>query len=862
MKKKSSGRLSSLFSLGEKDHKNGAGPPVPPKSTGNHLSPNALPVQSNKLSKSSHERAPSEHLLPAPAYPPPAPAATLRKPVPHASTDNLSLAPPPITTTLLPRHASTGTPVSSRPGSAIGSRPTTPLTPGGSPTSSLAPNTPLSANKVKRRSWLTGGGHSRTSSKAEGHSPKAWILGHQPQEPYELTPLLSAQPVSELWNDDGNAFVYLFPRTSGKGPSFRVDSYIFGASNVLRDFANGHNAAVLAHRSASDPRKASVSSFSTPPATPEIRAHNSDGAASPVSRVASGSFEDPDEPIHLYVPLALSTDGAILDQGSEPRFSTEDVDHLMAVRNTFAFLVGQSLIATERRPNTFSIFMQISETLKHFGFSNLDGSTFGEVASLSFDRYVEELQLADVRASREKTIEAIVLGERMRSVMLYNEGFVHGVGKYDEIMNLKSPKFDLISPITTNRMERAAMDLHIRRQNIELRLQEFDFPAIFSGIMNSKTDDARKMVNFDIWRNSFNATKRFFVNYYKHKYGSWPPKASSKKNNFETSGLNRIVLRDLYHDLSSVYDMLVDRTSLTTRGLDGMSVEAAPNETEPHPHILRRILDEYDRSTPPVQPPVPYDVPLFPSLAMIRKDYGKNAANDAKLRGKKLKEEELKALLRSSVNQDSNLSTPFLDAFKDFEHKSLHGKTVVEFADIRCGEWIFLYAVLQTLPMLVIDAPGIKWTRRVEYFLCEPPRSGVPWAREDRALQRNWYGIAGGGHGIEGIYRRSHCWERAEKWSAESGVVSGAVTESLLGDPLPAPPGNLLSPTSGSRPGTPGSRSNRNSVVNLGLEALPIPQGVAPPSPSIRAQVEVDRSKTFDAILGSEPTPATKSKKK
>ena len=585
---------------------------------------------------------------------------------------------------------------------------------------------------------------------------------------------------------------------------------------------------------------------------------------SPMARFAGGAFEEPsDEFIHLYLPTSLSTDGDVQTPGkNEPHLNSEDVDHLLAVRNTFAFLLGQSLIATERRPTAFSIFMQISESLRYFGFSNLDGSTFGEVASSSFDRYVEELQLADVRVSREKTVEAIVLGERMRSVMLYNEAFVHGVGKYDELRKMKSVKFELISGLTRNRMERAAMDLSIRIQNIELRLQEFDFPAIFSGLMNSKTDDARRAVNTDAWKTPFNNTRRFFVGYYKHKYGSWPPKASSKKNNLETSGLNRLVLRDLYHDLSSVYDLLVDRKSLTTRGLDGvLSTEIDPNDPEAHPKVLRRVLDEYDKSTPPVQPAVPYDVPIFPNLTMTRKDYGRDRLADAKARGKKIKEDELKKLLANSVNQDSNMSTPFLDNFKDFEHKALHGKTIVEIADIRCGEWIFLYAVLQALPMLVIDAPGIKWNRRVEYFLCEPPRSGVPWAREDRGAQRSWYGVAGGGvvslpsdvieHGIEGIYRRSHCWEMAEKWSAESGLVAGAINE-ILNEPLPPPPGMPAAAGEGygSRPGTPGSRSNMSSIVNFGLEALPIPQGVAPPSPNVRAVNEVDRSKTFDSILG------------
>lgn len=105
-----------------------------------------------------------------------------------------------------------------------------------------------------------------------------------------------------------------------------------------------------------------------------------------------------------------------------PLSTLHDLQTLIDIRNFFAFLCGQSLVATPKKGNFFHIFMTVSGVLKTYEFSNLDGSTFGETASGSFDTYVEELGLADVRGSREKTIEGIVLGERMKSVLLYNEG--------------------------------------------------------------------------------------------------------------------------------------------------------------------------------------------------------------------------------------------------------------------------------------------------------------------------------------------------------------------------------------------------------------------------------------------------------
>jgi hypothetical protein len=609
-------------------------------------------------------------------------------------------------------------------------------------------------------------------------------------------------------------------------------------------------------------------------------------------RSASNSNSDPSEgsadsvglgdgheggPVHLYLPIALSAESAVSTSGQRPpSLSTNDIDTLISARNLFAFLIGQSIVATARKGSIFSVFLQISELLGRFGFSNLDGSTFGEVALSSFDSYVEELRLADVRSSREKTIESIVLGEQMRSTLLYNEAFVHAAGKYVDLQDLASPKFGMILPTTRQRLERAAMDLEQRKRNIEFKLQEFEFPAIFAGIMNSSTADDAKLVRFEAWKQSFLSTRKWFVGFYRHKYGAWPPKASSKKNSLETSGLNRLVLKDLYHDLSMLYDLLVDRNSLTTRTADTVMEEDDSEDAQgPMQRALRRVLGEYDRSTPPVQPPVPFDTPILPSLTVV----GDKRA-ELKAGSKKLKKDQLNHVLHDSYNKDANISTPFLDAFREYEYRCAEGCNISKIADIRQGQWMFLYAVLQSLPMLVVDAPAVRWTHGVEYFLCQPPRSGAPWARDDPSSNRSWYGIAGGAgvvslpsdiieYGVEGVYRRSHCWEMAEKWTSHSQLLSNMVAETLE-EPLPAPP-SFGSPGMGrpprSRSSSPASvDSKRRSVMMMGLESLPLPGNVSPGgasgSPQLRPVQAIDPTKTFDAILGPPQETNKKGKKK
>ncbi|KIW04773.1 uncharacterized protein PV09_03963 [Verruconis gallopava] len=837
------------------------------------LSPLAPPIDLHRKPVGSSESATSPRVS----------SATTSPVNSRPNTSYSSQPASPFRSTLAPHHANT-LPV-----------PTSGESPGHSPGSS-----PTRASK--RKSWFLGGEKKLTKPSKDFKEEKqtSWIAGIDGQKPaYDLRPLLNAQQVSELWDPQGDVFVYLFPRTSGKGPSFRVDSGIFSSSSVLTKLAFGNIYSVAGAGMSTTSLSHASQRQSSMDRTP--RPGSRTASPAPIFRSPANSTSDPSEdsldsrgldevnsgPIHLYLPISLSADGAITGPGDQqPSLSENDIDILVSVRNLFAFLQGQSIVATERRSSIFGIFLKVADLLNSFGFSNLDGSTFGEVANASFNSYVEELRISDVRHSREKTIEAIVLGERMRSVLLYNEAFVHGVGKWDDLLELKSPKFELISDVTKMRMERAALDLQSRKRNINQKLHDFEFPGMFAGIMNSKTADEAKTVRFNVWRDSFMSTRKWFMGYYKNKYGSWPPKASSKKNNLETSGLNRLVLRDLYQDLSDLYDLLVDRTALTTRTTDMVMEDDDTEESwGPMHRALRKVLNEYDRSTPPVQPPIPFDTPRIPAMTPV----GDKKA-ELKARAKKLKKDQLYKVLKDSYNPDTDAKqTPFLTAFKEYEFSQAVHCTIGHVADLRQGQWLFMYGVLQSLPLLVVDAPAVKWTEGVEYFLCMPPRSGVPWALAER--ERKYYAVAGNANtvvslpsdviefGIEGIYRRSHCWIMAEKWTANSEIMQQAVAETLqrANDALPALPGSIpAADSTGSRsrsqsPNRP-DRMKRASVILSGLEALPMPpsvfangigSGVRTPSgsgspilgpkgsPTVRPSSQADSSKTFDAILGS-----------
>ena len=585
---------------------------------------------------------------------------------------------------------------------------------------------------------------------------------------------------------------------------------------------------------------------------------------------------DPDRAeLQLCLPQALRADLTAV----HARLSVDDTHTLVTVRNLFAFLTGQPLVATSHHSSLFAILLGIADLLHRFHFTNLDGSTLGEDVTINFAKIVEDHRLSDVRASREKTVEAIVLGERMRYMPLYNEGFVHGVGKWEDLVQLNSSKLLLISSTTRKRMERSTIDLGHRLGTTRKRLNDMDFQTVFAGFANSTSSSESKIIDFKAWKASFLSIRQHVMRFYRQKYGDWPPRAKSKKNDFEESGLNRLALQDLYNDFASVYDTLVNRSSLTTRAADVASDHEIENSSDIQTSCIRRILGEYDVSAIPISPPIPYDVPNLPSLAPVRRDWSLlDAKKQKKENAKKLQDNEINLLLMQSYNRDAVTANPFLVAFMSFERRSAHNKSLNEIRDLRIGQWLLVYAVLQSLPLLVVDAPGIQYSKGVEYFLCQIPLGSAPWMHESHSRKQSWYNVAGGTglvslpsdvveHGAEGVYQRSHCWQVAHKWSGkadaeEDAMISSStsadafsVTDSrqILGPAVPAPFGER----SGSMTPT---RRHRDST-GIGLEVLPLPQGVVPQQARPRSTYNPDMS--FDKLLGTQQqTDGGKSAKK
>ena len=678
--------------------------------------------------------------------------------------------------------------------------------------------------------------------------------------------------MDELWDESGDTLVYLHNKPSANGPSFRVNSSCFAASTKLVQAAhgetytsNGHSREVSGNsqkRSFAERAHGLMPSGQKSPA-PSQYGSSSNRSSSTGGRSARDYFDDPPKrkDIHLCLPQALQADLKL----SQPRLTSDDIETFLTARNLFAFLLGKPLVATTKRPSLFLIFLHTAEILHRYEFTNIDSSTLGEEALSRFLQYIEDFRMADVRASREKTLEAIILGERMKCWDLYNEGYVHAVGKYEDLANFKSPRMSQISDITRRRLERSNLFLSTRLRDVRNRLNDFDFPGLFAGIANSTTSSESKVIDFKAWKASFLSMRRHVMGIYKQRYGAWPPKAKSKKNNFEESGLNRLLLKQVYKDLCDLYDVLADRSNFTTRQVEIPSNDDT-NGGDVSRMALRRILEEYDRSTPPVQPPIPFDAPLIPNLSSTRRGFDAlEPKKQKKERAKRLSDGEINTALMHSYNRDLTKSTPFLQAFFAYERRSAHGRSIEEIANLRMGQWLFMYAVIQALPLLVIDAPGIKYTEGVEYFLSEFCKESPPWARQEHRKTTTWripgsdvmvdMPVASVEHSKDAIYERSHCWQIAQQWAGPE-AVTGSMSQYDVSDE------ELLPPIMPTEPSSRASSPNRRWSMGVGLEQLAIPAGAGVAPRGSRPVSSYDPSKNFNMILGLQDGQGQGKKKK
>lgn len=461
----------------------------------------------------------------------------------------------------------------------------------------------------------------------------------------------------------------------------------------------------------------------------------------------------------------------------------ESLQRFIDARNVFAFLSGVYLVASRPRHLPFDVFAILSARL---GLGEGENDLLrAQSVQTYLDMYVDDLKLDDIRNDDEAIVETLILGEKWRSLRLYHEAFIHAAGRWGRISN--HPGLALVSGTTKNRLERATHDLfNIRLVNINERITDFEFPSVWVG--------EGRYAEYKSWRNGYDRMRTLVEHHVRHVFGSWPPRAGrhGKGGGFsETGGLNRVVLRRLYNDLCCVYDLTVDREWLhgerihfegTQGGSDVDQSDEIKNQNERHRIALRKILGEFDKCSVPVQPEMPFDLPRLPyrlPSALKKRKMGIFSKSN-----KKVREEEINDLLKNSYNGDSYeqyAENALVKSYIAMEREFGISKPIEELIGARRGAWVFMYAVLQTLVLGVVDGGGLRYGDGCEYFLCENVKGVSPWEKGANRRQTRMSGMwTGGGlmsamnsainlgvnpdDEIEMTYRASHCWRVAEHW--------------------------------------------------------------------------------------------------
>ncbi|KAI5797848.1 hypothetical protein DFH27DRAFT_560464 [Peziza echinospora] len=608
-----------------------------------------------------------------------------------------------------------------------------------------------------------------------------WRLDNMGEaEDYDLAPLVASisgessataaensPPLPDLWNPTGDVLVYLCAPgdllSPGLRPAFRISSnpLLFATlQSFLVDTGNG--------------------SRSPQSGIEGIAEEPSDDAADGNNNVQNELFFD--------IPTSKEpAPKSLTDEEIPARYalyytridpSRRDQVAILDVRNLFAFLDHKCLVACAERINAFQIlerlylqlFIEPSVTSAIQGTPpTTPGSGNGRpglylptidelptkimLAETHLEYYINELRLDDVRPMRKSTdgprsgdgrlrdsVEAMYLGEKWRSARLFLEGYLHTAGRWETVKDQKHPLLDYLAPATLSKLDLAAIDLENRRAALANRFTglsgDFAYPAIFAGVGK-----------YPVWKpakSAFAETRKLLIAHLKWVYGSWAPKAGKRGKGGgrggETGGLNREVIRRVERDVGRLWELLVDWEAPRdvhefVADVDNSNSGSGDERT----NDLRALLEEFDRASPPIQPRPIFDMPRLPAPPPTTP----NSSN--KKASKKIKTSEAATtLLHASWNKletsphgpdgDEGTASYLVEEFKRVEIASAQGHTIEEIQEQRRGRWIFIYAVMQSLPMLVVDAPIARWTDGCEYFLCIGWKGALlPWEERTSA---------------------------------------------------------------------------------------------------------------------------------
>ncbi|KAK7605684.1 hypothetical protein JOL62DRAFT_415207 [Phyllosticta paracitricarpa] len=454
---------------------------------------------------------------------------------------------------------------------------------------------------------------------------------------------------------------------------------------------------------------------------------------------------------------------------------TEIFAYKVGFRNFIAMLYNKPIVGNNLFDMLKGLF-QVSKNL--YEITHLHrGFPLPHPAGIIVD-YIVSKRLDDVRGSISNALELLAWCELVEKNTKgaddgiyweqgYTESFIHAVGMMTPSTS-DSPEFKRLSTVTKHNLAKAFSVMQIKILDAESKLANFEFPE-FLQLPNV-------VANSPAFR-SIESFSAFLKTEFEQKHSRWPPKKDARGH-----WLTRDLVRELQHDFGAIYDILVDRGIVwndceeraTRRWQMTNKSSNAPLATPDLPGVpIQDIMISFDNQHSYLHIPYPY--PLIPNHTPANNSHQSKKKHLFGVLSKKDKSapsidpsEQMKIAL--AFTEATNVSkigmklaaNGLRDRFLEFEKEYAPALANVPARDARLGRWILLYGFLQVLSTLSIDTQGMRYTDKVQYFLCPPLDNVPPWPREQSLRSFKAYKLEKPIK--QASQERSHCWLASQEW--------------------------------------------------------------------------------------------------
>ena len=487
---------------------------------------------------------------------------------------------------------------------------------------------------------------------------------------------------------------------------------------------------------------------------------------------------------------------------------TETLRHNATTRNVFALLYQASIVGL----NLYQALTDLQDRLQKYMPEEFDATNV-------IIEYMNAKGFDDVRENPSMAVALLAYSETQGA--LWDEGwreaFVHCAGMYNRLEGTAEYKY--ITPITKALLERASLEVSVRVQSCEDRLSDFDFLDMWPQLQSNSPSRA-----------AFQRLQKFFVQYYRGSYESWPPAAPHGYDQW----LHRNLAQKLQADFGALYDYFVNRDIVW----DGSEERSGRKWNLVHPGDASFQADTTDLPFTDIvvafdnlhkYPHIPHPYPLVPDSFPQRSDSKENLLKmkkNAKPQEDKMAERKAALAYTESTNiyllGSDFVSNDLVEAFVKFEKGDRAGDADPYAA--RRGRWILIYFVLQTLASVSVDTPHMRYCNEVSYHINCRLRGTPPWNKGNQNFE-------------EASHVGSHCWTVRSTWhqqeapqvpmarrhpqlSLRSGIPSSASSDT--GGSVRSP---TMTSTTASTMGSKTRRSHRKDNHEAGLYNSHTPVG-------------------------------------